>query len=108
MKRWYYYALAAVLVAGAVYVYTQSGGSGLGNLFAANSGHGDSPASPARMQWQALDRPGDGFKVDLPAEPKELQAPAYNEAGGSEPVRMMVAIPAGDVTFAVTWGTTRL
>ena len=55
------------------------------------------------MQWHRFERPGDGFKVDLPAEAKDLQAPAYNETGGSEPIKMIVASPNGDVTFAVTW-----
>ena len=56
-----------------------------------------------RVQWHTVERPGDGFKVDLPGEDKDVQVPAYNEAGGSEPVHMLVANPNGDVTYAVTW-----
>ncbi len=57
----------------------------------------------ARPQWHTLERPGDGFKVDLPGDDKYLQVPAHNEAGGSETVHMLVAKPDGDVTYAVTW-----
>jgi len=103
VKRWFYFALAAVVVAGAVYAYSQLGGPGLGSLISWNSSRADGSGSPGQIQWHRFERPGDGFKVDLPSEPRDLQAPAYNEAGGSEPIRMIVASPDGDVTFAVTW-----
>ncbi len=96
MKRWYYFGLAAAAVAGIIYVYAHWGGQG---LFSSD----EAPAPGSRMQWRAVQRPGDGFKVELPAEEKENDAPAFNEAGGSEPVHMLVANPNGDVTFAVAW-----
>lgn len=98
MKRWNYIALAAVAVAGILLVYVLWGGQMLGSLF----GSGDAAGSN-RMQWRTVERPGDGFKVDLPADEKELQVPAFNEQGGSEPVRMLVSNPNGDVSYAVTW-----
>jgi hypothetical protein len=64
---------------------------------AAISGH------PARMVWRTIERPDEGFRVDLPREPTDAQAPAYNEAGVSEPVKMLLSNPGGDTTFAVTW-----
>ena len=96
MRRWYYLGLAAAAVAGIIYVYAHWGGQG---LFAADV----APAPGTRMQWRNVERPGDGFKVELPAEEKERDVPAFNEAGGSEPVHMLVASPNGDVTFAVAW-----
>ena len=74
------------------------GGTALGSFF--SSGHGGTPNAG---QWHTLERPGDGFKVSLPGEDKDLQVPAYNETGGSEPVHMLVANSNGDVTYAVTW-----
>ena len=100
MKRWYYIALAAAVVAATIFVYSHWGGQGLGSLFA--GGDADTAAS-VRMQWRTVERPGDGFKVDLPADEKERQVQAFNEQGGSEPVGMLVANPNGDVTYAVTW-----
>ena len=96
MKRWYYFALAAAAVAGIIFVYSRWGGQG---LFTSD----EAPAPGSRMQWRSVQRPGDGFKADLPAEEKEIDVPAFNEAGGSEPVHMLVANPNGDVTFAVAW-----
>lgn len=55
------------------------------------------------MSWQAVDRPNDGFKVDLPSDPKDLAAQAFNETGGAEPIRMIAATPDDDTYFAVTW-----
>jgi hypothetical protein len=99
VKRWHYVALAAALaVAG--YLYVQ-GGTVLGKLLSSSSGRGAGPLSAG--QWHTIQRPGDGFKVDLPGEDKDLQVPAYNETGGSEPVHMLLASPSGDVTYAVTW-----
>ncbi len=87
MKRWYYFALAAAAVAGIIYVYAHWGGQG---LFASD----DASAPGTRMQWRTVARPGDG---------KERDVPAFNDAGGSEPIHMLVANPNGDVTFAVAW-----
>ncbi len=96
MKRWYYFALAAAAVAGIIYVYAHWGGQG---LFA--SGEASEPGT--RMQWRTVARPGDGFKLDLPADEKERDVPAFNDAGGSEPIHMLAANPNGDITFAVAW-----
>ena len=99
MKRWHYIALAAGAAAVGGYFYLQ-GGTGLGNLFSSNPVRA---ALPGSSRWHAIERPGDGFKVELPAEDKDLQVPAFNERGGSEPVHMLTATPDGDVTYAVTW-----
>jgi hypothetical protein len=100
VKRWQYIVLAAAVVAAIFYVYSHWGGQGLGSMFADRTS--GSP-SATRLQWRTIERPGDGFKVEFPAEENERQAPAYNEKGAAEPVRMLVANPNGDVTFAVTW-----
>jgi hypothetical protein len=110
VKRWYYFALAAAVVAGAAYVYLHWGSSGAGGLAhlwgrgdASSADQSDDPNRPAQMSWQTVERPNDGFKVELPADPKDLQVPAYNEVGGAEAVKMIFANPNTDTTFAVTW-----
>jgi hypothetical protein len=108
VKRWHYFALAAAVAAGAFYVYTHRESFGLGNLprlwgSSDTEGSDEGAGRPARMNWQTLERTNDSFKVDLPAEPKDLQVPAYNEVGGQEAVKMIVASPDDDTTFAVTW-----
>jgi hypothetical protein len=103
VKRWHYIALAAAAAAGAVYLYTQGGGQALLNLFSGNLGQAGATASSGHTQWHTVQRPGEGFKVDLPADDKDLQVPAFNETGGAEPVKMVIAKPDDDITFAVTW-----
>jgi len=100
VKRWHYLALAAVAVAAVIYVYAHWG-QGLGNLFAADEKQG--VEASARMRWRTLERPGDGFKVELPADEKAREVPSYNEAGGTEQVRMLEASPSGDITYALAW-----
>ena len=99
MKRWYSIALAAAAVAAVIYVYSHWGGQAIGTLFAGTSAAG----SPEHLQWHLVERPGDGFKVELPGPDKDLQVPAYNETGGTEPVNMLVSNLNGDITYAVTW-----
>lgn len=67
------------------------------------SGEAASAQHPAQITWQVVSRPDDGFKVDLPINSKEVQVQAYNETGGTEPIKMLFATPDGDTTFAVTW-----
>jgi hypothetical protein len=106
VKRWYYYALAAAAVAGAGYVYWQSDGLNLGDLshlWRASASSDPGSRGRDKAGWQTFVRPDDGFSVDLPADPKDLQVPAFNEVGGAEPVHMLVASRDGETTFAVTW-----
>ena len=103
VKRWHYFVLAAAVAAGAVYVYTHWEGLGsLTHLLGASAGGADS-GRPAKMSWQTVDRPTDGFKVDLPSDPKVMAAQAFNETGSPEPIHMIAAAPDDDTYFAVTW-----
>jgi hypothetical protein len=99
----------ALGAAAIIYVYMHWDGLLHGSPFRA-SASGDTlnsglPGSirPAKINWQLDERPDEGFKVELPNDPKDLQVPAYNENGGSEQVKMIVASPDADTTFAVTW-----
>ena len=106
MKRWYYFALAAAVVAAAVYVYWQNDGlsSGdLGHFLRAGANFDRLSRGRDKAGWQTIARPDDGFSIELPADPKDLQVPAFNEVGGAEPVHMLIASRDGETTFAVTW-----
>lgn len=104
MKRWHYFALAAAVAAGAFYLYTHWESLGLAHLLGASAGGAESEsARPAKMSWQTVDRPNDGFKVELPGDPKDEVGQAFNETGGAEPIGMIAATPNDDTSFAVTW-----
>jgi hypothetical protein len=106
VKRWHYFVLAAVAAAGALYVYSHR--ETLGNLTrvwgnsADRTAESESPR-PLGAGWQTVDRSAEGFKIELPGEPKDLVAPAFNETGGAEPIRMLVASPGPDTSFVLTW-----
>ena len=108
MKRWHLIAIA-ILVAGMGAAWYFDAGSLLRRYreqFAPRSGAVDSDAGntpAASTDWQTVERPDEGFRVDLPSDPKDLQVPAYNESGGSEPIKMLVATTDGETTYAVSW-----
>ena len=116
VKRWPYILIALIVVLGAAYlVYSDRQRLGLGHLLGASSGSeradtgstGATPVfdavKPSQIEWRSVTRPADGFTVDLPAGPKDTEAPAMNETGGTEPVKMLESSPDGDTLYAVTW-----
>jgi hypothetical protein len=61
------------------------------------------PGPDARaFAWQIVDRPGDGFKVDMPVGATETRVPAFTGNGSVDPVKTMEA-SMGPETFAVSW-----
>jgi hypothetical protein len=108
VKRWRYIVLAGAVLLGIVYVYLYRQELGLvgPHGFGATSGSGayqEAEVRPARINWQTVNRPNNGFKVEMPADPKDIQVPAYNESGASEPVNMLFSTPDGGTSFAVAW-----
>jgi hypothetical protein len=106
MKRWHILVIGTAVLAAAAYFYLH-GGLGFTRRVESVDGVGGTSglggSHPARMSWQMAVRPDAGFSVEMPAAPKDLQVPAYNEAGSTEPVKMIFASPDGDTTFAVGW-----
>lgn len=103
MKRWHYIALAGVVVVGSL-AYSRR--DILGSLWRQWGSAGPSASDSGRASrggWRTVDRAGDGFRISLPGDAKDLQVPAYNESGGAEPVHMLMANPNPDSTFAITW-----
>lgn len=107
MKPWQMIALGTVLAAAAAYLWVTGGfGRFMGSSKKAPSGPAASSGTtgrPAKMSWQTVNRPDDGFKVEMPAAASDVQVPAYNETGTTEPVRMLVCRPDADTTFAISW-----
>jgi hypothetical protein len=102
MKRWQVIALVVALVGVGAYFYFYRGfRPGVTHV---GSGASDGGSSGTPTRWQFISRPDDGFRLEMPSEPKETQVPAYNEMGGSEPVKMLYSSLDADTMFAIAWG----
>lgn len=110
MKRGHYIILAIILVLAAGYIVLRRQGAFLSasNAIGANDARDSTEptepsARPANIVWQKVDRASDGFRVEMPADVKEIEVPAYTETGGTEEVNMIFANPDAETTFSVAW-----
>ena len=110
MKRWHYIILAALLIAGCAYAYVHRQELGLAGLFTPRADSSDASgepvlpaAHPARIDWQTVDRPQAGFRLEMPSDTKDIQVPAYNEKGGTQTINMVYSNPDSASTFSISW-----
>jgi hypothetical protein len=110
VKRWQIIFFVVLLIAAGVYVYLHRQELGASGLFTSRTASSDSSgepstpaAEPARINWQTVDRPQYGFKLEMPSDTREIQLPAYTENGGTKPINMTYASPDSATTFSVTW-----
>lgn len=59
--------------------------------------------SGAPLDWQPVDETAQGFRVEMPGDPKHLVVQANNEAGSTEPISMLLVKPDSDRTYAIAW-----
>lgn len=55
------------------------------------------------MEWRPVDESAQGFKVEMPGEPRSVVVQASNETGSTEPVSMLLVKPDSDRTYAIAW-----
>jgi hypothetical protein len=110
VKRWHYIALVVILVLGIGYIvlHWQLLGFGGSHGIGADDSRDREPATslaahPATIEWQKINRTADGFRVEMPADVKQIQIPAYTETGGTEQVEMIFSNPNAETTFSVAW-----
>jgi hypothetical protein len=111
VKRWKTIVLAIALLLGfgcvAVTHWQQLGLAGPRAIGADDSRDVNEPsaptAHPATIMWTKVDRSGDGFRVDMPSDVKQIQIPAYNESGAADQVNMIFSNPDADTQFSVAW-----
>lgn len=101
VKRWFYLVLGVILICGIVYIYFHRQALGIATSF------GDvtdtSSPQPARITWVAVDRTPEGFKVEMPADTRQIEVPAYNETGGADQVDMVYSYPDSVTSYSVAW-----
>jgi len=110
VKWWRSIVLAALGIAAIVYVYLNRQELGLvgphdpASAVGASSGGSATAADrPARIAWQTVDRPNEGFAVEMPSDTKEIQLPAYSESGAAGTVNMIYSNPDATTTFSLSW-----
>ncbi len=109
VKRWQYIFLLGVGALGIVYVYLHRQELGLAgppkstHTESTNPALASSSSRPAPITWAVVNRPQDGFSVEMPTDVKEIQIPAYNENGGTDQVNMVFSNPDAETTFSVSW-----
>lgn len=105
MKRWIYIVLGIILILGVVYVYLHRDELGFSAPF--ESGSESSGATtdlqPAHINWVKVDRSPQGFTVEMPSGTAQIEVPAYNQQGGTDPVTMIYSNPDAQTTFSVSW-----
>ncbi len=107
MKRWQWMAIIVALLAVVWYFFFYRGSFRTGMSHSSAPTRNNNPEladfQPPQITWETTNRADEGFKLEMPANPRELEVPAYNEKGSSEPVHMLFSTPGGATTFAVTW-----
>jgi hypothetical protein len=118
VKNWPYILIVLIVVAGAGYlVYSDRQRLGLGHRLGATPSSESADASapgadaapsldamkPSKLKWRSVPRPDDGFTVALPEGSRNSEAPALNETGGSEPVKILESHSGDNTVYAVMW-----
>lgn len=98
VKRWYYIVLGVILIGGIVYIYMHRQQLGLVGNSVATEG-----PQPAHINWATVDRSSEGFKLEMPADAREVQVPAYDQKGSTDEVNMLYAYPDATTSYSVSW-----
>jgi hypothetical protein len=110
VRRWHFIVLACVAALGIVYTIMHrpqlglAGNNPTGSDDIRNSSEPPTPAAhPAGIIWVKVDRPADGFRVEMPAGIGQIQVPAYSANGGEDAVNMILSNPGVETQFSVSW-----
>jgi len=105
VTRWQIIGLAAVGALGLGYLIVHRPAQTVAHLAGAGADGEPSTATthPAPIEWQKVDRSGDGFKIEMPAGEKQIQLPAYTESGATQPFTMILSNPDAETTFSLAW-----
>jgi hypothetical protein len=95
----------ALLFIGAVYAWRYRGEFRfLSDWLPARQSDGFTNGSGGQpLDWQPVDETSQGFRIEMPGDPKHVIVQANNEAGSTEPVSMLLVKPDSDRTYAIAW-----
>lgn len=96
----YYLVLGLLLICGIIYIYFHR--QALGLTGSSNVTDTSSP-QPARITWIPVDRTPEGFKIEMPADARQVEVPAYNQTGGADQVDMLYSYPDSQSSYSIAW-----
>jgi hypothetical protein len=99
VKRWYVIVLGSIFLAGGAYVYVHRQQLGLHG----SASNAEQSPLPKTISWAIVDRSTEGFKLEMPADTREIEVPAYLRNGNAKPVAMIYAYPDPSTSFSVSW-----
>lgn len=105
MKRLYLYLAGPLLFIIAVYVWGHRTEFGfLRDWLPSRQADGliNTGSSPD-LAWRPVDETSQGFKIEMPGDPKQVVVQATTETGGTEPISMILVKPDANRTYAIAW-----
>lgn len=104
-KRSYLYIVMVVLAAAGYYVqqHWQQWQRNSFTIVSSTQTANVSNGKKAVLKWQVANESSYGFQVEVPSRTVETTVQATNEHGTPEPVKMLMAHPDANSTFAVAW-----
>jgi hypothetical protein len=104
MKKATLYMVGIALFIGAVYVWRyRSDLSFIKEWLPTRSAEGLLQGRSQPLDWKPIDESNQGFKLEMPGEPKQTVVQATTEAGTTEPVNMLLVKADTDRTYAIAW-----
>jgi hypothetical protein len=105
MKRVYLYLVAILMVIGAIFLWNHRRDYGfLSNWLPTRPADGViDTARGKQLEWRPVDESTQGFKIEMPGEPRRVVVQATSETGSTEPISMLMVKPDADRTYAIAW-----
>lgn len=104
-KRSYLYILMVILAAAGYYVreHWEQWQRNSFTIVSSTKGINTEHSGKSVVKWQMSNQASYGFQIEVPSTPVETTALATNEHGAHEPVKMLMAHPDANSTFAIAW-----
>jgi hypothetical protein len=105
MKKVYLYMIAILILIGAIYVWGHRNDFGLlREWLPTRQAEGIiDTARGVQAEWRPVDETSQGFKLEMPGDPKRVVVQATNEAGNTEPISMLLVKADSERTYAIAW-----
>lgn len=107
MKRllWFLLIVALLVVGWYYFIYQGRLKNSTTQADSANPSTASDQASvpTSNINWETVERPQFGIKLEMPAGARDSEAPAYNTNGPPEQVAMISSNPSPDTTYAMGW-----